>query len=172
MVGSSRKVRPSGIGTSKFFGYMSRARMGKEDEGRGCGWLGEPERPDQCVQGERLIRGQPARLGSGQGHRPQLTHASCLGQCGHFYLHAYAGCPGNRVQDPRGLWVQAAGFPRHQKGESFSFYDHNRTSSQQEGWSRISLSPPEVLGSQRTVSPKHRAFSHTHPYMGQTDQGG
>lgn len=37
----------------------------------------------------------------------------------------------------------------------------------------FSLSPPpEVSGSQRTVSPKHRAFSHTYPYMGQTDQGG
>lgn len=134
----------------------------------------EPESPDQCVQGERLIRGQPARLCSGQGHRlPTITQTSCLGQCGHFYLHIYAGCPGDSVQDPRGLWVQVVSFLRHQKGESLSFYDHNRASSQQEGWSSISLSPPpEVSGSQRTESPKYRAFSHTYPYMGQTDQGG
>lgn len=101
------------------------------------------------MQGERLIRGQPARLRGGPKH--VLAAISVVLKSGTVWL----------PQSLRLCWLPASQASR--KGESFSSYDQKRASSQQEGWLSISLPPPEVSGPQGSGSPNTRLFlTHTH----------
>lgn len=65
-----------------------------------------------------------------------------------------------------GLRVQAASFPRHQKGEASSSYDQKRASPQP----GVSPSPHLRFQVPREPLHEHRAFSHTYPHTGQTEQ--
>ena len=147
--------------------------MGKEDESSGCGWLGEPEMPDQCVQGERLRRvSQPGCAVDRAAcflpsHRPPawdcvatsipVPMLAALATVPRILEDAGCGLPvsqGIRKESPSAFMTIIGHLLSRKLDLEFPFLHH----------------PPEVSGSQRTVSPKHTAFSHTPDRL--TGEGG